>query len=128
MNAVAAGTADIPLAWGERSKFGCVPRDRSGTWRQPLWPSAFRGIEYLVTSAGRRNVLRPGTVAAFATLVRPVPCLGWSSSAASSPTRCKFPRDRSCRVRSHVFGKRPGKAHLVADALADAALLAESAG
>ncbi len=70
MNAVAAGTADIRLGVGRAVKVRVRSRVTGQALGVNLFGRVLRGIEYLGYVAAAGNVLRPGTVAAFATLVR----------------------------------------------------------
>ena len=70
MNAVAAGTADVRLGVGRAVKVRVRSRVTGQALGVNLFGRVLRGIEYLGHVAAARHVVRTGTVAAFATLVR----------------------------------------------------------
>ena len=70
MNAVAAGTADVRLGVGRAVKVRVRSRVTGQALGVNLFGRVLRGIEYLGYVAAAGHVLRPGTMAAFATLVR----------------------------------------------------------
>src|SRR5580704_2443563 len=70
MNAVAADTADLRLGVGRAVKVRVRSRVTGQALGVNLFGRVLRGIEYLGGVAAARHVLRSGTMAALATLVR----------------------------------------------------------
>lgn len=70
MNAVAADTAEVRLGVGRAVKVRVRSRVTGQALGVNLFGRVLRGIEYLGYVAAPANVVRTGSVAAFATLVR----------------------------------------------------------
>ncbi len=70
MNAVAADTADIRLGVGRAVKVRMRSRVTGQAPGVNLFGRVLRGVEYLGYVAAASHVVRAGTMAAFATLVR----------------------------------------------------------
>ena len=115
MGRVAIETADIATGVGGFGEMRLLMSSRRGSSDSERWSPAVTfprtRISWFCRRRPPRGPLRDrGSLRNLAVKDRPS-CSEWSSSAASSPKRCRFPRDRSCRSRlPHTWTLR-GKAY-----------------